>query len=406
MGNDWKETILGEVINFRRGHDLPKTKMEEGIYPVVGSNGIIGYHNEFTTKKPCISIGRSGNVGNPFYLNENCWLHNTTLYIDDFKGNNPEFIYYYLKTLNLQSFAGGSAVPTLNRNHIHPLQVRIPSVKVQKSIALILGSLDKKIDLNRQMNQTLEKIAQTLYKSWFVDFDPVIDNALESGNTIPGELTIRAKKRIELGEHRRPLPDNIKNLFPSEFVFCDELDKWIPKGWRVVDLEEIVTVKYGKDHKKLKEGHIPVYGSGGIMRYVVQSLYEGESVLIPRKGTLQNIMYVDEEFWSVDTMFFTIMKLDNIAKYIYYNLILLDFKNMNVGSAVPSMTTQVLNNLKILMPTEVVNCVFDQHIQLLLNKKKSNNQNIESLTKTRDILLPKLLSGEVDVSKFETIDTD
>lgn len=112
-----------------------------------------------------------------------------------------------------------------------------------------------------------------------------------------------------------------------------------------------MTVSYGKDHKNLEEGIIPCYGSGGIMRYVNKSLYRGESVLIPRKGSLQNVLYINENFWTLDTMFFTKMKIPNLAKYAYFYVKSLDLVNMNVGSAVPSMTTAVLNSLEMPLPT-------------------------------------------------------
>ena len=108
---EWKEYRLGDVLNFRRGHDLPHNKMKNGDIPVAGSNGIIGYHDVATPISPCITIGRSGNVGTPYIYNK-CWAHNTVLYVDDFKGNNPLYLYYLLKTLPLSSFGGGSAGPT------------------------------------------------------------------------------------------------------------------------------------------------------------------------------------------------------------------------------------------------------------------------------------------------------
>ena len=152
---EWKEYKLGELLNFRRGYDLPKTEMESGSIPVAGSNGIIGYHNECTPVSPCITIGRSGNVGTPHYY-EKCWAHNTVLYIDDFKGNNPLFLVYLLQSLPLKSFGGGSAVPTLNRNHIHPIVVKsTQNIQLQKKIVEVLSSLDSKIALNRRINDNL-----------------------------------------------------------------------------------------------------------------------------------------------------------------------------------------------------------------------------------------------------------
>ena len=146
---------LGDILNFRRGYDLPKTQMIDGDVPVAGSNGIIGYHNIATPIEPCITIGRSGNVGTP-YIYDRCWAHNTVLYIDDFKGNDPLYLYYLLKTVPLSSYSGGSAVPTLNRNHIHPIEVKfISSLKEQKRISYLLSVFDNKIEVNKRINDNL-----------------------------------------------------------------------------------------------------------------------------------------------------------------------------------------------------------------------------------------------------------
>lgn len=153
---EWVNCTLGDLLTFQRGHDLPKSEMQSGEYPVVGSNGIIGFHNEFTTNEPSVTIGRSGNVGNPFIYYGKTWSHNTTLYVKDFKGNDPVFIYYFLKTMDLSNYAGGSAVPTLNRNHIHTLPIRIPlNNQVQEKIGNFLKLFDDKIAENNSINENL-----------------------------------------------------------------------------------------------------------------------------------------------------------------------------------------------------------------------------------------------------------
>lgn len=170
MSCKWKECTLGDLITFQRGHDLPKNQMTDGKYPVVGSNGIIGYHNEYTTESPSITIGRSGNVGNPFIVYGRTWSHNTTLYVKDFKGNDPVFVFYFLKTLDLVNYAGGSAVPTLNRNHIHTLPIKVPeSAEIQKKIGYYLRLLDEKIAINRAINENLERQAMALYAEMFLN---------------------------------------------------------------------------------------------------------------------------------------------------------------------------------------------------------------------------------------------
>ena len=166
--SEWKEYKLGEIVTFQRGHDLPKDKMIDGGVPVAGSNGIIGYHNQFTKEGPGVTIGRSGNIGIPHYYPNAYWAHNTVLYIVDFKGNDAKFMYYLLKTFDFTQLNTGSAVPSLNRNHIHELPVSIPDVPTQRRISAILSSLDDKIDLLHRENATLEQMAETLFRQWFV----------------------------------------------------------------------------------------------------------------------------------------------------------------------------------------------------------------------------------------------
>ena len=179
MSCKWKECTLGDLITFQRGHDLPKNKMTDGKYPVVGSNGIIGYHNEYTTESPSITIGRSGNVGNPFIFYGRTWSHNTTLYVKDFNGNDPVFVFYFLKTLDLVNYSGGSAVPTLNRNHIHTLPIKVPeSAEIQKKIGYYLRLLDEKIAINRAINDNLQQQAMALYAEMFLNSS---DNNVTSG---------------------------------------------------------------------------------------------------------------------------------------------------------------------------------------------------------------------------------
>ena len=318
---------------------MPKDKMIDGDIPVAGSNGIIGYHNRFTKEGPGVTIGRSGNIGIPHYYPNAYWAHNTVLYIVDFKGNDAKFMYYLLKTFDFTQLNTGSAVPSLNRNHIHELPVSIPDVSTQRRIASILSSLDDKVDLLHRENATLEQMAETLFRQWFV---------------------VEAKEEWEEGK-----------------------------------LGDLVEVKYGKDHKKLLDGKIPVIGSGGIMRYADTALYNKESVLIPRKGTLNNVMYINEPFWTVDTMFYTEMRRPNIAKFVFHFMKCQDLANMNVGSAVPSMTTEVLNNIPIDIPPQEVFDRFENAVASLYNKKEQNNKQIQTLMQTRDGMLPRLMSGEI-----------
>lgn len=271
---------------------------------------------------------------------------------------NPVYLSYVMRSHLfkglVKNITGGSAVPTLTQKDLGNLEFPIADNETQNKIATILSSLDDKIAVNKKICDNLEAQARALYKHWFVDFVPFKD-----GKFVESELGL------------------------------------IPEGWRVGKLSELIDVKYGKDHKKLSDGNIPVYGSGGLMRKVNKSIYEGESVLIPRKGTLNNVMYVNEAFWTVDTMFYSIPKRQNIVLFTYIMLSKKDLASMNAGSAVPSMTTDILNNMIIIIPKEDVLEHFNSLVSALYVQIKHNEQESLHLSNLRDILLPKLMSGQI-----------
>lgn len=168
--------------------------------------------------------------------------------------------------------------------------------------------------------------------------------------------------------------------------------------WEQGHLSDLITIRYGKDHKKLADGSYPVYGSGGVMRFVERPLYDKESVLIPRKGTLNNVIYVNHPFWSVDTMFYTEMRLSNVAKFVYHFVKAKDLTSLNAGSAVPSMTTDILNAMEVIIPSTTALEEFEALVTPMYRAMQENNDQSEKLANLRDALLPKLMSGEIDIS--------
>ncbi|MCF6314379.1 MAG: restriction endonuclease subunit S [Verrucomicrobiales bacterium] len=423
------------------------------------------------------------------------------------KINDSTFLSYsfrspMFKTWILQN-AGGSTMPSLNQKIIERVPLKLPPLPEQKAIAAVLGSLDDKIELLREQNETLEALAQTLFKRWFIDFNfpcllgyakrtqadhpwvrtqadhPWVRTQCrhpelaiygykdfggmpqpEEGSTAPngqaGKCFIYVL-RLENGNRYVGMTDFLLRRYhehktgkgakatkasqPIAMIHFEILDsreaaaereqwlktgfgrKWldreeekgnlgahvmqgpmiaselgeIPEGWRVGKLEEAVNIKYGKDHKALEDGEHPCYGSGGIMRYVARTLCDKESVLIPRKGTLSNLMYVRDPFWSVDTMFFTEFKKDDFVKYFFLLMDRVNLEEMNVGSAVPSMTTAVLNEMRLLYPDEQILKEFEYLGESLYSKVESNAKQIQTLTQLRDTLLPKLMKGEIRI---------
>ena len=276
------------------------------------------------------------------------------------------FLYHYLKSestiAELQALAESRSgtFPQITFSELSQLEISIPDIETQLAISSFIDTLESKIELNRQINDNLEQQAQALYKSWFVDFEPFKD----------------------------------QEFVESEFGL-------IPEGWHCTTLSELLSIKYGKDHKKLAEGIIPVYGSGGLMRYVDTKLHEGEAVLIPRKGSLNNVMYVNEAFWTVDTMFYSIPKQEYFCIYAYLFLANKDLASMNAGSAVPSMTTDILNNMHIIAPHAEVLKRFNNICNVYFSRINQNNIENANLSKQRDTLLPKLMSGELKINKID-----
>ena len=181
----------------------------------------------------------------------------------------------------------------------------------------------------------------------------------------------------------------------GKMVWNEELKREIPEGWGKGSFADLLEIGNGKDHKELGAGNIPVYGSGGVMRTVNTCIYNGESVLIPRKGTLNNIIYVNGAFWTVDTMFYTKMKKDHSAIFVYYSAKLYDFEKLNTGTGVPSMTSSIIYNLKVVIPPKEVLEGFDNYVQTFYKQMNEKERENRELVLLRDFLLPLLMNGQV-----------
>ena len=262
---------------------------------------------------------------------------------------NDTFYYFWLRSHAgqhmLHSIVTGSAQPKFNKTNFRDMLVPVPPQEQQDKIVSILQPLEDKIEQNKKINKNLTQQAQAIYADIF-----------------------------------------ITNADPA---------------WPLGHLSDLITVRYGKDHKKLDDGPFPVYGSGGVMRYVERPIYEKESVLIPRKGTLNNVMYVNEPFWSVDTMFFTEMKHPDVAKFVFHFVKSKDLASLNAGSAVPSMTTDILNAMELSIPDAETLKRFESIVDPMYRAMKHNSEESKKLAAVRDTLLPRLMSGELDVSELD-----
>ena len=214
-------------------------------------------------------------------------------------------------------------------------------------------------------------MARQLYDYWFVQFDFPDENG-------------------------RPYKSS-----GGKMVWNEKLKRKIPEGWYAALMKDFLVIGNGKDHKDLETGIYPVYGSGGLMRYVNDFLFSGESVLLPRKGSLSNFMYVNEPFWTVDTMFYTKEKLKGAAKYIYYSMRYVDITRYDSGTGVPSMTSISYYAMPFVKPTNDIIKLFDEILSPWIAQIKRNEVQIKNLTKQRDELLPMLMNGQVSVMPSE-----
>ncbi len=294
---------------------------------------------------------------------------------------NPYFIYYFLRSTvgqkKLLENTSQVGVPAIAQalTSIRRIKINIPNLNEQCKIVDILKSIDDLIILLRETNTTLESIAQTLFKSWFINFDPV--HAKQQGR----------------------LPDGMDAetaaLFPDSFA-TSELGE-IPKGWSVSRIDQFIELAYGKALKSTDRisGHIPVYGSGGVTGYHNQCLVNGPSIIVGRKGTVGTLYWEDRNFFPIDTVFF--VKTSMPLTYCYYLLQTLGLKDMNTDAAVPGLNRNNVYRLVVPHPDEVILKSFDNIVKPIRDQIFNNTQQAQTLAKLRDALLPRLISGQLRI---------
>jgi len=364
----WKERDLGDFITLKRGYDLPQRLRENGSIPIYSSSGISGFHSQSKVNPPGVVTGRYGSIGQVFFCEEAYWPLNTTLYVQNFKGNDPLFTYYFLQKFNWHKFNDKSAVPGVNRNDLHAELVQTPPLEEQKAIAAVLSCLDAKIENLRKQNETLERIAQTLFKQWFIDFE------------FPNE-------------DGKPYKSSGGAMIPSELGE-------IPEDWRVGTFGEAFTLNYGKSLTADKRitGNYPVVGSSGIVDYHNDFLVKSPSIVIGRKGTIGKVIWLDYHFYPIDTTFYVTDNLGVNRLYFYYFLLRRqNFSRLTSDSAVPGLNRDMAYSVEFVLPyLQLINS-FNKKIAVFFQKEKINLEEIQTLIKTRDTLLPKLMSGQLRV---------
>ena len=378
---NWQNVKLGDVITFQRGYDLPKIKMLAGDIPVVGSNSIIGYHNKYTTESPFLSIGRSGNVGTPFYLEQDCWAHNTCLFVKEIRNAKMKFIYYLLKTINLKNFSGGSAVPTLNRNHLNHIPILLPPLPEQERIADILSAFDDKIELNSKISSGLEDLARLLFRRDFIDNEANVNWDITTLskfiiNTLSGDWG----KEKSTGEYTSEVYCVRGSDIPN--LLMGTMDK-IPKRF-ILEKNFIKKQVFINDLIVEISGGSPTQSTGRIA-YIHSELFD----ILDRPFISTNFCRVLRTNNSTESLY-----VYHYWKYLYDNKIFFKYENGTTGIKNLDITN-VLAKEEIRLPPKELLEKFENTVAPMYQKIKVLQKENINLRATRDLLLPRLIKGEI-----------
>ena len=406
MVNDWLKVSLGEVVTLQRGFDLPSQKRKTGKVPIVSSSGVSDYHSDVGVKGPGVVTGRYGTIGKVFFIQEDYWPLNTTLWVKDFHGNDPKFSSYLLRTVDFNSCSDKSSVPGVNRNDLHRIPVLLPPLPTQRAIASVLGTLDELIELNRETTEILEEMARALFKSWFVDFDPV-----------------RAKL-----EGRPPAGINAATaaLFPDHFQ-DSELGQ-IPKGWKAISLYD--TAKYingaafKSDDFSTPGVGLPVIKIGELKQGVSdQTKWSEREASENQVIDTGDLVYswsgspdtsLDAFLWChgrglLNQHIFKVIAPSIAQKhFVYYLLqylrpVLVDTAKNKQTTGLGHVTVADMKRLLVCCPGEEVLQAFDRIIGPIFDSAFEATLESRDLATLRDTLLPKLLSGEISAPTAEKL---
>lgn len=378
-----KKITFDEFVRLNRGFDLPESKIVDGEYPIVASTNIKAYHNAYKVKPPVVVTGRSGSLGKVQYIDSKCWPLNTSLYSKDFRGNNPKYIYYFLQTMHLEQYNAGAGVPTLNQNHLQQLKIVVHDIDEQKKVSDILSAYDNLIENNNKRIRILEQMAENLYKEWFVRFRFPGYEDEHFIEDIPSSWSY-----VQLGD----IASFDRGIsYSSDEINCDD-------GINLINLKNIQS--YGgfrRDGTKQYNGKYKdsqIVAAGDLILGVTDMTQDrrtvGSVALIPQ---ISGMSVISADLVKIN------LKLSNVffycmCRYGFYSKYFSQFAN---GANVLHLKPNVLLNKKILLPTAELIEAFVEKVQPMIDIMDDLNRQNDLLTKQRDMLLPRLMSGKLKV---------
>ncbi|MGA2226526.1 MAG: restriction endonuclease subunit S [Syntrophobacteraceae bacterium] len=391
-GINWTNCSLGDVVNLKRGYDLPERHRVEGAYPIVSSSGVTGSHNVAMVKGPGVVTGRYGTLGQVFYVRRDFWPLNTSLYVQDFKGNCPLFISYLLQTLNFGQRSGAAAVPGVNRNALHMLRIKKPDLSTQRKIAAILSAYDDLIENNLRRIKVMDDMARSLYREWLVKF------------RFPGHEQAHYTNS-SLGQ--------------------------IPVGWKLQRLDELCSAvldgdwietkdQGGSNYRLLQISNIGLgdFVETGKFRYVTQETFDRlrcteirpDDLLIARMPSPIGRGWLARKMpWRIITAVDVAIARPDLRRISPVFLLhfwnqpanLAAIEKQSSGTTRLRITRRELCALPIPTPPLDLQEQFSAMTRPLLDLSNILRDKNTTLRRTRDLLLPRLVSGELDVSELD-----
>lgn len=390
--NDWAQKTVGEFITLQRGYDLTDAERRSGSIPVMGAAGQNGFHDVARASAPGVVLGRSGgSYGEVHLARKNFWPHNTSMFVTDFKGNDPYFAYYFLKNLDLKSLNSGSAQPSLNRNYVYPLKIRVPSTATQCTIAAVLCALDAKIDLNNRINAELEALTKTIYDYWFVQFD---------------------------------FPDANGRPYKSSggaMVWNDILKREIPVGWRADNICAVSELAGGGTPSKASasywDGDIPFFTPADASNALFQldtgnhitkqgldacssEFFPKGTIFITARGSVGKVLIAGRGMAMNQSCYALCPKADNHLPFLYFHAraLVCHLRVKASGSTFNSIVTNDIEWTSLVIPPADVIESFGAKTNAMFNRISVGLRESEELARLRDWLLPLLMNGQVRVA--------
>ena len=390
----WRHVTVGDVVTLQRGFDITKAEQSSGRYPVISSSGLTSTHCAYKVRAPGVVIGRKGSLGGVYFTNADFWPHDTTLWVKDFHGNDPKFVYYWLQTLSLGHYDVGASNPTLNRNHVHLLLASIPHVQIQRKIAAMLSAYDDLIENSSRRIRILEEMAQRIYHEWFVDFRypgregvQFVDSQL---GPIPEEWSVLA-----LGD----LADVTKGLSYSGSYLGD-------RGSPMANLKCLDPAGgYRREGTKPYSGprqrkHEVVPGDIIVANTDLTQAGNviGAPAIIPRRGF--------EEGGLITHHLFSVKPREGVRRSFLFETLreqrFRDFaRGRASGTTVLGLRTADCQAYPVLLPSKDLRERYGALSEGVLQLAERLEDAVETLGECRDILLPRLISGEIDVDELD-----